>query len=90
MSARCQRLAARPTSGRANRHQQAAVVSRTGWGSGDGQGSRVPPRLLSGQPPVVHHTVDPNILGAGESWWGDRVRAIWSFHTFTRGWGDIG
>ncbi len=66
------------------------VVTRTQWGSPDGQGSRVPPAYYAVNHMVVHHTVDPNTLGAGESWWGDRVLAIWSFHTYTRGWGDIG
>ncbi len=75
---------------RANTIPKPPVVSRTAWGSGDGQGSRVPPAYYPVTHMIVHHTVDPNILGAGESWWGDRVRAIWVFHTFTRGWGDIG
>ena len=66
------------------------VVSRTGWGSGDGQSSRVPPAYYPVNHLVVHHTVDPNSLTSNEGWWGDRVRAIWSFHTFSRGWGDIG
>lgn len=66
------------------------VVSRTGWGSPDGQGSRVPPAYYPVTHLVVHHTADANSLGSGEGWWGDRIRAIWSFHTFTRGWGDIG
>lgn len=66
-----------------------AVVSRTGWGSPDGQGSRVSPVYYPVKHMVVHHTADANSLSAGQSW-ADRVRAIWSFHTFTRGWGDIG
>lgn len=66
------------------------VVSRTGWGSGDGQGSRVAPAYYPVRHMVVHHTVDPNSLTSSEGWWGDRVRAIWSFHTFSRGWGDVG
>ncbi|MFQ5400081.1 MAG: N-acetylmuramoyl-L-alanine amidase [Anaerolineae bacterium] len=35
---------------------------------------------------IVHHTVSNN----NNSDWAANVRAIWSFHTFTRGWGDIG
>jgi hypothetical protein len=66
------------------------VVSRTAWGSGDGQGSRATPAYYPVNHMVVHHTVDPNSLTSSEGWWGDRVRAIWSFHTFSRGWGDIG
>lgn len=35
---------------------------------------------------IVHHTVSSNSSGD----WAAVVRAIWYFHTFTRGWGDIG
>ena len=35
---------------------------------------------------VVHHTVSGN----SSSDWAAIVRAIWNFHTYTRGWGDIG
>ncbi len=35
---------------------------------------------------LVHHTVTAN----SSSNWAAIVRAIWNFHTFTRGWGDIG
>jgi hypothetical protein len=66
------------------------VVSRTAWGSPDGQGSRVPPAYRNVTHMVVHHTADANSLGGSQQRWSDRVRAIWSFHTFTRGWGDIG
>lgn len=65
------------------------VVSRTAWGSPDGQGSRVPPAYRTVTHLVVHHTADSNSLAPGQRW-SDRVRAIWSFHTNTRGWGDIG
>ncbi len=66
------------------------VVSRSAWGCPDGQGSRVPPDYYPANHMVVHHTVDPNTLRSSEQNWGDRVRAIWSFHTLTRGWGDVG
>ncbi|NJP07351.1 MAG: N-acetylmuramoyl-L-alanine amidase [Chloroflexaceae bacterium] len=66
------------------------VMSRSGWGCPDGQGSRVPPAYYPVKHMVVHHTVDANSLTSRESNWGDRVRAIWSFHTLTRGWGDVG
>jgi hypothetical protein len=66
-----------------------AVVSRTAWGSPDGQGSRATPAYRAVRHMVVHHTADSNSLAAGQRW-ADRVRAIWSFHTNTRGWGDIG
>ena len=35
---------------------------------------------------VVHHTVSAN----GGTNWAATVRAIWSYHTYTREWGDIG
>lgn len=35
---------------------------------------------------IVHHTVSANT----STNWAAVVRAIWHFHTFTRGWGDIG
>lgn len=65
------------------------VVSRTAWGSPDGQGSRVAPKYRTARHMVVHHTADSNSLTPGQRW-SDRVRAIWSFHALSRGWGDIG
>jgi hypothetical protein len=35
---------------------------------------------------IVHHTATSN----SSANWADTVRAIWSFHTFNLGWGDIG
>ncbi|RMH01444.1 MAG: hypothetical protein D6706_01760 [Chloroflexi bacterium] len=35
---------------------------------------------------IIHHTVSSN----DSSDWAAVVRAIWNFHTYTRGWGDIG
>jgi len=67
-----------------------AVVSRVGWGSPDGQGSRVAPSYYPVNHMVVHHTADSNTLLRGETNWADRVRAEWTFHTYTRGWGDVG
>ena len=66
------------------------VISRTGWGCPDGQGSRVRPVYYPVNHMVVHHTADANTLSGSEQNWGDRVRAEWSFHTFSRGWGDVG
>ena len=65
------------------------VVSRTAWGSPDGQGSRAEPDYYPVRHMVVHHTTGSNSLRSGEVW-ADRVRSIWSFHALTRGWGDIG
>ena len=66
------------------------VVSRVGWGSPDGQGSRMKPSYYPVNHLVVHHTADSNTLIGGEQSWADRVRAEWSFHTYSRGWGDVG
>jgi hypothetical protein len=66
------------------------VISRSGWGCPDGQWSRAAPAYRAVTHMVIHHTAGSNSLRAGESSWADRVRAIWSFHTITRGWGDIG
>ena len=66
------------------------VVSRTEWGSPDGQGSRVKPSYYPVNHAVVHHTADSNTLLDNEPNWAARVRAEWSFHTYTRGWGDVG
>lgn len=66
------------------------VVSRTAWGSADGQGSRVPPAYYPVNHMTVHHSADSNSLYPGQTNWAARVRAIWSFHTHTRGWGDVG
>ncbi len=66
------------------------VVSRTAWGNPQGQSSpQAPPAYYPVRHLVIHHTADSNTLGSGQTW-ADRVRAIWSFHTYTRGWGDIG
>jgi hypothetical protein len=67
-----------------------AVVSRTAWGSPDGQGSRAAPDYRAVTHMVVHHTADGNSLYPSEPFWAARVRAIWSYHAITRGWGDIG
>ncbi|MFO7167503.1 MAG: N-acetylmuramoyl-L-alanine amidase [Chloroflexota bacterium] len=67
-----------------------AVVSRTAWGSPDGQGSRRAPAYRRVTHLVVHHTAEANPLYPGQVNWAARVRAIWSYHAITRGWGDIG
>ena len=67
-----------------------SVVSRVGWGSPDGQGSRAKPYYYPVNHMVVHHTADSNSLTGSEQSWADRVRAEWSFHTYSRGWGDVG
>ncbi len=66
------------------------VVSRTAWGSPDGQSSRAEPEYRPVTHLIVHHTADSGTLYASEANWAARVRAYWTFHAITRGWGDIG
>ncbi len=66
------------------------VVSRTAWGSPDGQGSRKLADYRGVDHLIVHHTADSNSLYATEPNWAARVRAIWVYHAISRGWGDIG
>lgn len=66
------------------------VVSRTAWGCPDGQGSRARPAYYPVNHMIIHHTAGSNSFRGSENSWDDRMRAIWSFHTFTRGWGDVG
>ncbi len=66
-------------------------VSRTGWGNPQGESApNAPPAYYTANHLVVHHTADSNSLGSNEPNWAARVRAEWSFHTYSRGWGDIG
>jgi hypothetical protein len=68
-----------------------SYVSRTAWGNPQGESApNAPPAYYTANHLVVHHTADPNSLGSNEPSWAARVRAIWSFHTYSRGWGDIG
>lgn len=75
------------------------VVSRTQWGSPEGQGS---PRWPAGKTEVthvvIHHTATPSTF---EEWnrrspyyqisdWATVVRAVWNYHANTLRWGDIG
>ncbi|MBC8163252.1 MAG: N-acetylmuramoyl-L-alanine amidase [Roseiflexaceae bacterium] len=66
------------------------VVSRSAWGSPDGQGSRAAVARYDVNHLIVHHTADQGSLYPSEADWSARMRATWSFHTITRGWGDIG
>ena len=68
------------------------IISRGGWGSPDPYGIKFKGTIQYWEPsysPVkqifVHHTVFRNESDPGAS-----VRAIWEYHTYTRGWGDIG
>ncbi|MFC1508469.1 N-acetylmuramoyl-L-alanine amidase [Candidatus Omnitrophota bacterium] len=62
------------------------VVSRTDWDCPDGQQSRWSPAYKKVTHLVVHHTAGLN----SSADFAAVVRSIWSGHTITRGWGDIG
>ena len=62
------------------------VVSRTDWDCPDGQQSRWSPAYKKVTHLVVHHTAGLNSAADFAA----VVRSIWSGHTITRGWGDIG
>lgn len=81
---------ARAGQSRASGISKPAVVSRSAWGSPDGQSSRATPAYYAVNHMVVHHTADSSTLTGKEQSWADRVRAEWTFHTITRGWGDVG
>lgn len=66
------------------------VVSRTAWGNPQGQGSQATPAHYPVNHITVHHTADSSSLYPSEPNWAARVRAEWTFHTYTRGWGDVG
>ncbi|MGH2538219.1 MAG: N-acetylmuramoyl-L-alanine amidase [Candidatus Promineifilaceae bacterium] len=65
-----------------------AVVSRDVWCVPDYGAACYPDDLeyYSVSHLIVHHTVNGN----DEPDWAAMVRAIWQYHTFTLGWGDIG
>src|SRR3712207_4826335 len=66
-------------------------MSRTAWGNPQGEEAPdAPPRFRTATHLVVHHTAQSNTLTSSEPNWAARVRATWSFHTYSRGWGDIG
>ncbi|HYP40078.1 MAG TPA: N-acetylmuramoyl-L-alanine amidase, partial [Chloroflexia bacterium] len=63
------------------------MVSRKEWGSPQGQSSpKWTPKYKRVTHVIIHHTATPN----NDTDFPARVRAIWYFHTYTRGWGDIG
>jgi len=66
---------------------QPSIISRAGWGA-DESLRDWDPEVRPVRKIVVHHTVTPNDYAEDESaaW----VRAIYHYHTVTRGWGDIG
>ncbi|MCG3207040.1 MAG: hypothetical protein FOGNACKC_00640 [Anaerolineae bacterium] len=67
-----------------------AIVSRTGWGSPDGQLSpRRPPKYTTVTHVIVQQTETPNNTAPYQDYAG-WVRSIWNFHANVLGWGDIG
>jgi N-acetylmuramoyl-L-alanine amidase len=63
------------------------VRSRSDWGCPEGQGSpRWTPVYTHVTHLIVHHTAGANSVPD----WEAEMRNIWFFHTFTRGWEDIG
>jgi N-acetylmuramoyl-L-alanine amidase len=64
-----------------------ALVSRTEWGCPDGQSSASwAPQYTDVSHLIVHHTATTNAA----SDWPAQVRSIWTSHTYTQDWGDIG
>lgn len=63
------------------------VVSRRDWGSPQGESSpKWTPKYKRVTHITIHHTATTN----ADRDFAARVRAVWYFHTYTRGWGDIG
>ena len=76
-----------------------SVVSRTDWGSPDGQGSpRWHPQPTNVTHVVTHHSVTPSTFAEWNNLlphnpindWATVVRAIWNYHANVLWWGDIG
>lgn len=64
-----------------------SVVPRDGWGCPTGEASPLwAPFYQTPSHIVIHHTEGPN--GGPDA--SAQMRSIWHFHTYTRGWGDIG
>lgn len=62
------------------------VVTRTQWGCPQGQSSGWGPSYTTVTHLIIHHTDDNNNVTD----WPAAVRAIWQYHTFSNGWGDVG
>lgn len=67
--------------------EKPVVVSRTEWNCPDGQDSPGwTPEYENFTHIIIHHTATPNT----DTDWAARVLSIWNYHTYDRGWGDIG
>ena len=62
------------------------VVSRESWCTNENCNYSEGLKYESVTHLILHHTVSTT----DDNNWAALVRAIWSFHSFTRGWGDIG
>ncbi|HEX6159074.1 MAG TPA: N-acetylmuramoyl-L-alanine amidase, partial [Thermoanaerobaculia bacterium] len=63
------------------------IVSRTAWGCPDRQTSPLwPPRSTTVTHAIVHHTA----TRSDATDWAAEVRSVWTWHTKSNGWGDIG
>ena len=67
--------------------QQPVVVSRTDWGCPDGQSS---PLWSFDYTTVTHLIVHHTETSNSAIDWPAQVRSIWTYHTYTKEWGDIG
>ena len=61
------------------------IMSRAQWGA---EATSWPPKTVALSGAIIHHTAGINTYTAAES--PAIVKAIWNYHTFGRGWGDIG
>lgn len=65
------------------------IVTRAGWGADEAYtDANWTPRFYPLEAAVVHHTAGTNSYTAAQS--AGIVKAIFAYHTGTRGWGDIG
>lgn len=70
----------------ANSYPRPPVVTRTDWGCPQGQGSLGNPSLTSPTHLIVHHSAGTS----SSNDWPAVVRAIYTLHTQSNGWSDIG
>lgn len=80
-------IAALPTGGNPARPP---FVARGNWGGETVRRNSSAPQWRLANHLIVHESADANTLSGREGNWAGRVRAIWAFHRYTRGWGDIG
>jgi hypothetical protein len=80
-------MARRTARGTIGMVEKPSVITRDEWGCPDGEFSPAWPQEYARVTHVIiHHTATPN----NDTDWAARVRAIWYYHTYTRGWGDVG